>query len=332
MTSRDSDSKHPSVSKHKNDEDELTNLRHLKEFYSIYDPKFVDTVDAHIARLKRRYKSKFSWENVWTQCQKKYGVNPRDLFLTSQDFEEMARKDADVMDRIAGAFSTLADEGTEVDSAPKELVGGTNGVKCKSFIDTTLPLEIRLQNALENLRRAGGKELSFGDDSNEEDKEGPSRYMIELLDVCDIRYMFGDYELAGANYFRCYNIAMIWYQNSSGKEKNLSVFPIAHKWLQSWTRSGNENLIQFAYVMSLKLVKLADCPRYIKKDKERLEVMSSPLIKAAEIVERNPYVGIYTSNQITLPNSIATKSSVQEKENCSPPSKTKNTNNSTTGF
>ena len=97
-------------------------------------------------------------------------------------------------------------------------------------------------------------------------------------------------------------------------------------------RSENENLVQFAHVMSLKLVKLTDCPGYIKNDKKLLEDISSPSlgdnIKAAEIIEQlKAGNGYFTSNQITLPNSIAGKScSVREREYWSPPTNRENTN------
>ena len=45
----------------------------------------MDTCEAHIVRLKQSYKDKFSWDNVWKQCQTRYNANPTDLFVAAAD-------------------------------------------------------------------------------------------------------------------------------------------------------------------------------------------------------------------------------------------------------
>jgi len=136
-----------------------------------------------------------------------------------------------------------------------------------SDIDSTLPLKDQLGYALSNLRLVGGKELEMGT-NDEEDEDGPERYMDELLAVCDIRYKLGQYNLARSNYFRCYYIAMNRHKASDGKD--CSVFPVAHKLFQSWIKVDNQNLLGFARATAKIVTEFRGCPDYIKKDLEEM--------------------------------------------------------------
>ena len=90
-----------------------------------------------------------------------------------------------------------------------------NNARCS--IDTPKEsLEVQLEDALIALRKAGGRELDLDADEEETD-EGHSRYMDELLNVCDLCYELGEYQLASRNYFRCYTIALNWHDISSGR-------------------------------------------------------------------------------------------------------------------
>jgi hypothetical protein len=145
-----------------------------------------------------------------------------------------------------------------------------------SDIDSTLPLKDQLGYALSNLRLVGGKELDMGTNDEEED-DGPERYMDQLLAVCDIRYKLGQYQLAGSNYFRCYYIAMNRYKESGSRD--CLVFPIAHKLFQSWLRADNQNLLSFARATAEIVVELRGCPKYIKRDLKELDKAWQSLIQ-----------------------------------------------------
>jgi len=136
-----------------------------------------------------------------------------------------------------------------------------------SNIDSTLPLKDQLGYALSNLRLVGGRELDMGT-NDEENEDGPERYMDELLAVCDIRYKLGQYNLAGSNYFRCYYIAMNRHKASDGKD--CSVFTIAHKLFQCWMRVDNQNLLSFARATAKIVMEFRGCPDYVKKDLEEM--------------------------------------------------------------
>jgi len=125
-----------------------------------------------------------------------------------------------------------------------------------------------LSIALSNLHRVGGRELDMGT-NEDEDEDGPEKYMDELLAVCDIRYKLGQYNMAGGNYFRCYYIAMHRHKQSDGRD--CSVFPIAHKLFQCWMRVDNLNLLGFSRATAKMVMEFRGCPDYIKKDLGELD-------------------------------------------------------------
>lgn len=152
-------------------------------------------------------------------------------------------KDEIEMEKMFGLLSTTANVGNETtETATIKLAEEKKGVgrssSSKTVIDTTKSL---------NLRLADGKELHPCTDS-EDDDDGPSRYMTELLDVCDIRYKLGEYELAGANYFRCCNMPWVGMNIIFHLNLEEQVFSIGHKY---WVEGGNESWI-FALEMKAK--------------------------------------------------------------------------------
>ena len=71
----------------------------LKKFYLTFDKQYVSTCERHIQKLKRQYKKKFSWDNVWKQCEKRYGLG-RDTFSTCTDLYIQSMKDQMEMEQM----------------------------------------------------------------------------------------------------------------------------------------------------------------------------------------------------------------------------------------
>jgi len=77
--------------------------------------------------------------------------------------------------------------------------------------------------------------------------------------------------LAGANSFRCYNIAL--YRNNVSYGMECSVFPIAYQWLQAWMKTDSETLVRLAHSSTLLLLKKEGCMGYIERDVEQMETL-----------------------------------------------------------
>jgi len=77
----------------------------LKKFYVTFDKQYVATCERHIQKLKRQYKKKFSWDNIWNRIEKRYGFG-RDTFCTCTDLYVQSMKDQREMEQMFNVLPT----------------------------------------------------------------------------------------------------------------------------------------------------------------------------------------------------------------------------------
>jgi len=86
----------------------------LKKFYLTFDKQYVSTCEEHIEKLKRQYKKKFSWDNIWNRIEKRYGFG-RDTFVTCTDLYIQSLKDQREMERMLNLLPTTSIKSTRDD-------------------------------------------------------------------------------------------------------------------------------------------------------------------------------------------------------------------------
>mmetsp|Transcript_6210 Transcript_6210/g.14053 ORF Transcript_6210/g.14053 Transcript_6210/m.14053 type:complete len:638 (-) Transcript_6210:95-2008(-) len=121
----------------------------------------------------------------------------------------------------------------------------------------------KLEAALRQLKIAGGRE----DEPDEDDDDGseednPGDYLDQLLAVADARYDLGQYSKAASLYYRGYHAAM----HRGSYMNNPAIFPIAHKMIQSWVKTGEKSDLNWAHGMAQQNVMMPGHPAYIRKD------------------------------------------------------------------
>ena len=82
----------------------------LKKFYQTFDKQYVTTCEEHIQKLKRLYKKKFSWDLVWNQVERRYGLG-RDTFSTCTDLYILSMmKDQREMEQMFNLLHSTSNE------------------------------------------------------------------------------------------------------------------------------------------------------------------------------------------------------------------------------
>ncbi|KAL7550218.1 hypothetical protein ACHAWF_013448 [Thalassiosira exigua] len=61
---------------YENNDDNKLRIRQLKRFYAIYNPPLVNLCENFMQTLQKKLKKDFSWDRIWDQLERKYGVNP----------------------------------------------------------------------------------------------------------------------------------------------------------------------------------------------------------------------------------------------------------------
>mmetsp|Transcript_31590 Transcript_31590/g.74334 ORF Transcript_31590/g.74334 Transcript_31590/m.74334 type:complete len:624 (+) Transcript_31590:81-1952(+) len=123
-------------------------------------------------------------------------------------------------------------------------------------------LDHKLSAALHQLEIAGGREKEDPDGN-----DNPADYLNELLAVGDVRYELGQYAEAAGIYYRGYYVAM---HNGRGMN-NPAIYPIAHKMIQSWIRTGDESHLRMAHGMAQQNCMMPNHPPYAVGDLAEVE-------------------------------------------------------------
>lgn len=128
----------------------------------------------------------------------------------------------------------------------------------------------KLETALRQLKIAGGREDEPDeDDEEEEEEDDPAAYLNELLAVADARYDLGQYSNAANLYYRGYYAAM----HMGSYMNNPAIFPIAHKMIQAYAKTGAKHDLSRAHGMAQQNVMMPGHPGYIREDLKEVEMM-----------------------------------------------------------
>jgi len=132
---------------------------------------------------------------------------------------------------------------------------------------STSSLEENLSEALRRLEIVGGREdghKNYNDADDGDDDEDSVKYLTELLAVADARCELKQYNQAGGLYYRAYYAAQC--QSDTIMNTNRTIFPIAHKMIQSWMKSNDEHYIKQAFGMAKQNCMEPGHPSYIEQD------------------------------------------------------------------
>merc|ERR1712029_536509 len=108
----------------------------------------------------------------------------------------------------------------------------------------------------------GGGREDEPESDEDEDCIDPGEYLNELLAVADARYELGQHSRAASLYYRGYYAAM----HRGSCINNPSIYPIAHKMIQSYAKSGDEHELKMAHGMAQQNLAMPGRPAYIEKD------------------------------------------------------------------
>lgn len=93
----------------------------------------------------------------------------------------------------------------------------------------------------------------------------PHEYLNELLALGDARYQLGQYDQAGGIFYRAYYATM--HDPKHGNVmNNPSIYPVAHKMIQAWSKSESEYYLKMAHSMAEQTTMMPGCPAYIRHD------------------------------------------------------------------
>jgi len=123
-----------------------------------------------------------------------------------------------------------------------------------------------LEVALVKLKDVGGVEDPDSEDNSENDTD-PKEYLNELLAVADARYNLGQYDKASSIYYTAYYITM----HMGNCINNPKSFPVAHKMLQSYSKSNEDHKLQMGHGMAQQTLMMPGCPSYISQDVKDIE-------------------------------------------------------------
>jgi len=147
-------------------------------------------------------------------------------------------------------------------------------------------LEDNLSEALRRLEIVGGREDEKEDNNDDDgddddDDDDPANYLTELLAVADARCELKQYNQAGWIYYRAYYAAMHSPSpDGSFIMNNPTIFPIAHKMIQSWMKSNDKYDIKQAFGMAKQNCMMPGHPSYIEQDMREVEkIMKTKGIK-----------------------------------------------------
>eukprot|EP00592_Proboscia_alata_P015158 CAMPEP_0194394740 /NCGR_PEP_ID=MMETSP0174-20130528/124026_1 /TAXON_ID=216777 /ORGANISM="Proboscia alata, Strain PI-D3" /LENGTH=615 /DNA_ID=CAMNT_0039190579 /DNA_START=9 /DNA_END=1856 /DNA_ORIENTATION=+ len=161
----------------------------------------------------------------------------------------------------------LDDDGTAVNAKVSNI----------RFVNTKQELEL----ALLKLKEAGGTELD-PDDDDEGEYTDPEDCLDELLAVGDARFGLEQYDEAGTIYYRSYYITI----GKGSFVNNPEIFPIAHKMIQAWSKSNEENYLKMGHGMAQQTLMMPGCPTYIQQDMRTVEnAMHRKGITAEDIID-----------------------------------------------
>jgi hypothetical protein len=130
-------------------------------------------------------------------------------------------------------------------------------------------LDDKLAMALKKLKIAGGKEEESDNDDEEDNDNNPGDYLNELLAVADARFELGQYVKAGDLYYGAYHPAM----NNATHMNNPLVFLIAHKMIQAWVKSDDNDYLNRAHLMAQQNCMMPGHPPYTQEDLKEVEGM-----------------------------------------------------------
>jgi len=179
------------------------------------------------------------------------------------------------------------------------------GVNVKLSNITFVTAEKELQLTLMKLEQVGGTEEdpddNDDDDNNNKNHTDPEYYLDELLAVGDARYNLEQYDKAGSIYYRAYYITM----HKGNCINNPETFPVAHKMIQSWSKSNTEHYLKKGHGMAQQTLMMPGCPNYIRKDKITIEqAMVQKGIPVENIMDnlRNNMINIPNNDIINITN------------------------------
>jgi len=147
-----------------------------------------------------------------------------------------------------------------------------------------------LKLALLKLKEAGGTELDSDDNIQD---TNPADYLDELLAVGDARFDLEQYDEAGSIYYRAYYITI----GKGGFVNTPEIFPIAHKMIQAWSKSNDENYLKTGHGMAQQTLMMPGCPTYIQQDMRTIEMAMDRKGIAAEDMMDN-----LRSNMVSIHN------------------------------
>eukprot|EP00594_Rhizosolenia_setigera_P005872 CAMPEP_0178945470 /NCGR_PEP_ID=MMETSP0789-20121207/3754_1 /TAXON_ID=3005 /ORGANISM="Rhizosolenia setigera, Strain CCMP 1694" /LENGTH=605 /DNA_ID=CAMNT_0020625367 /DNA_START=1 /DNA_END=1818 /DNA_ORIENTATION=+ len=188
-------------------------------------------------------------------------INECDTF--GNDIRASLRVNNKAWARIAGCVAC--------DDYAKELGVGGKVKSRKTTLVERVPtppkkvLEDNLASALNKLSIAGGNE----DEDPRGENDIPSNYLDELLAVADARYSLGDFDEAGSAYYKSYYAAM----HKSNVVNDPAIFPIAHKMISAWMKTGNKDRIKLAHGMAQQTCMMGGYPSYIQDDLMEVEAL-----------------------------------------------------------
>ena len=175
-------------------------------------------------------------------------------------------------DEDTGRCGIQLEDGTGVNAKPSNIIVVS--------VAEDSAAELELKTALSKLRAAGGTEEE--DEDEDEDAKHPSTYVDELIAVGDARYKLGQYNEAGAIFYRSYYAKM----HQGNGINNPGTFPVAHKMLQTYAKIDDENRLKFGHGMAEQTCMMPGCPAYIREDKKKLEkVMRQKGMKVESIMD-----------------------------------------------
>ena len=116
-----------------------------------------------------------------------------------------------------------------------------------------------LDQALAALAAAGGTEQENDDD---DDATPPEKYVDELIAVGDAREKLGQYAEAGDLYYRAYYAVLAKTRCVNPPQ----AYPVAHKMIQAWIKSGDRFKIDMAHGMAQQMCMMPGAPASVRRD------------------------------------------------------------------
>jgi len=119
-----------------------------------------------------------------------------------------------------------------------------------------------LDRALDALAAAGGTEEELDSDDENGDATPPEKYVDELIAVGDARNNLGQYARAGSLYYRAYYAVLA----KTGAVNPPQAYPVAHKMIQAWIKSGDKYKIDMAHGMAQQMCMMPGAPASVRRD------------------------------------------------------------------